>query len=356
MAILYGKKMSKHEIMQRVGEMSQIAGARLSRLQFGKADGVPAIDFKTGAGLNFTVLPGRGMDISWADYKGKAIGFISKTGIVDACYYENDYDGFHRTFFAGLLTTCGLRNIGKNCIDGDEPLGLHGRISNTPAYDISISNEWENDEYIMQATGKVCESKLYGENLLLTRKISARMGENKISIYDTIENCGFKPEPLTLLYHCNLGFPLLDEESELILPIENTIPRDMTAEHVLKNYNRFESPQDEYPETVFYHTLKQNDTGHTYAALFNHKLGNNGLGLAIKYNKENLPYLIQWKNMGKGDYVVALEPANCYPEGRDAIRRRGNLTMINPGEIKYYSLEFVVLEGQDDLLNIKQLL
>lgn len=351
MAYINGRKMTKTQIMQRVGDISQIAEARYSRLQDGKADGMPIVDFKTGSGFNFSVLPGRAMDIAWAEYKGNSIGFISKTGVVNASFYEHDYDGFHRNFFAGLLTTCGLRNVGGECNDG-EPLGLHGRISNTPASNVSINNYWQDDDFVMSVTGDVRESKLYCENLLLTRKVTAILGEKKLTIEDRIENCGFRPEPLTLLYHFNFGYPLLDETTRVILPSKESVPRDEVAKKVFDQFDRFEQPQDDFPETVFFHKLQHDKTGNTYAALFNKELGDNGLGIAMKFNTKKLPCLTEWKNMGKGDYVVALEPGNCYPIGRDTIREQGDLTILEPGEIKDFTLELSVLDGIDELNNL----
>ena len=81
MAYLYGKKVTKKELMKRIGDISQIAGAKLYELKSGRAKGVTAIDVKTGSGFSFTVLPDRAMDIAWAEYKGIPLSFISKTGV-----------------------------------------------------------------------------------------------------------------------------------------------------------------------------------------------------------------------------------------------------------------------------------
>ena len=110
---LYGRLVSKADLTRRVGQMSQIAGARASELTSGLAKGVAAVDVKTGTGFAFTVLPGRGLDIAWASYKGAPIGYISKSGVVGAAHFvEKGAEGFLRNFFAGLLTTAGLSNIG----------------------------------------------------------------------------------------------------------------------------------------------------------------------------------------------------------------------------------------------------
>jgi hypothetical protein len=47
--------------------------------------------------------------------------------------------------------------------------------------------------------------------------------------------------------------------------------------------------------------------------------------------------------MGQGTYVVGLEPANCWVEGRAADRQRGVLRHLGPGESACPVLEIGVL-------------
>ncbi|MBO9573593.1 MAG: DUF4432 family protein, partial [Chitinophagaceae bacterium] len=120
-------------LQSRVGDISQIAGLKRYAFTEGKAKGVEAVDVKTGSGLNFTILPGRGMDLAWAEFRGIPFGYISKTGIVSPEYYESKDLEWLRTFFAGLLTTCGLSNVGPmtdepHPVFGTQHFGLHGRI------------------------------------------------------------------------------------------------------------------------------------------------------------------------------------------------------------------------------------
>jgi len=60
----------KREILKYVGDLSQMLGTRDYTLNGGKAQGVRAIDVRNGAGLEFTVLPDRCLDIAWLSYKG----------------------------------------------------------------------------------------------------------------------------------------------------------------------------------------------------------------------------------------------------------------------------------------------
>lgn len=344
MAFIYGKQFSKWELTKRVGDISQIAGAKEYTLESGKSKGVSAVDIKTG-GLNFTVLPDRGMDIAWADYKGVALSFISKTGVVSPAYYESDGNGFLRSFHAGLLTTCGLTYMGAPCVDEGQPLGLHGRASNTPAEDVSITNEWVADDFVMKVRGRIRESVVFGENLTRTREITAKLGENKLVLNDMVENCGFESQPLMLLYHFNFGYPLLDCGTKLILPKGAVRARDKEAEQGMDGFNEFSGPVHEYSERVFYHDLIAKDDGEIIVGLYNPGLCGTGMSVALKFNAKQLPYFIEWKQMGEGDYVVGLEPATWYPEGRNKARERGELIYIEPGEIKKYQIELQVLEN-----------
>ena len=137
------REFSRAEILRRVGNVSQVASARHVVLDDGRAKGVAAIDFDTGAGLRFTVLPDRGMDISSASYKGCNLVYLTPNGEVHPAYYEPQGAGWLRTFFGGLLTTCGLTTIGAPGRDGDEDLGLHGRYAAIPARQVCDRSRWD---------------------------------------------------------------------------------------------------------------------------------------------------------------------------------------------------------------------
>lgn len=343
MAYLYGKKLTRRELMKRVGNISQISGARECILNSGRAKGIRAVEVNNGSGLNFTILTDRGMDIAWANYKGIAVSFISKTGAVSPAYYEPEGNNFLRGFCAGLLTTCGLTYMGAACEDEGKLLGLHGRISNIPAEDVCVSNDWYNDEFIMKVRGKVRESVVFGENITLTREIETRLGENRIFVRDVVENCGFDSQPLMLLYHCNFGYPLIDKGTKLILPEGNVKARDQVALEGISKYAVFDEPKNGYQEQVFYHDFTARTNDMVTVKLFNEKLGDNGFGIYITYNKKQLPYFIEWKQMGEGDYVVGLEPATWYTEGRCEARKRGELEFLKPFERRNYELEIGIL-------------
>jgi len=349
MAELFGKKLTKESLMKRVGDISQVAGLRTITLRQGRADGVKAVEARTQA-LNFTVLMDRGMDIAQADYKGIPLSYISKTGVCSPMLFEEPGKGFLRNFTAGLLTTCGLSSFGTPSTDAGETLGLHGRISNIAAENQSVYAEWEGDDYVMRIRGKMRQSRVFGENITLTREIETRLLSDSLTIRDTVENCGFNVQPVMLLYHVNFGYPILDRETVLVQSKTHVTARDEEAAKGLDTYNVFDEPQPDYDEQVFYHDMEPDEQGRVTACLFNKKLGDKGLGAYVRFYKQQLPWLCEWKQVGEGEYVVGLEPSTGFPEGRARARETGQIVFMQPGEKKDIQIEIGVTQNIDFLI------
>lgn len=345
MAQVFGKDYNKGELMRLIGDVSQLAGMKKYELLDGKGRGVRAVDIWTGTGFCFTVILDRGMDISRASYCGKSLCWRSSIGEVHPHFFEPEGLGWLRSFSGGLLATCGLTYCGAPCDDEGEKLGLHGRISHVMADKVSLEEKWEKDDYELSVSGLLRESVIFGENLVLRRKIRTRLGESRLWIHDVVENEGYQRTPFMLLYHINGGFPVVAEGGRLISPSLEVIARDEEAKKGKENYDKFTSPIPGFKEKCYYHKMKEDSSGQVSCALVNENLGGDGFGFYIKYRKEQLPQFIEWKMMGEGTYVVGMEPANCLVEGRDKERERGSLRFLEPGERKEFELEIGVLSG-----------
>lgn len=337
---------NKRQMLKYVGDFSQLFGIKEYTLSGGKANGVKAFEVKNGSGLEFTVLADRCLDIAGLSFKGVNCSYISKTGIVAPQYFDESGIEFLRSFCAGFLTTCGLRNVGSPCEENGEAFNLHGRISNTPGEEVCAKTEWIDGVPVLTISGKMREARLFGEYLMLERKITCKYGENKITIQNTVENIGFKREALLLLFHFNLGYPLLDENAILVSPTAKLIPRDQEANKGESTYNQCQNPSPGYSEQVFYHNLKSDQSGDTSVALINKKLG---IGAALHFNKNQLFNFTQWKQMGEGEYVMGMEPGNCYVGGRLDPRNKATMEFLEPGEIRNFDITIELLNGVDEI-------
>jgi hypothetical protein len=261
--------------------------------------------------------------------------------------------GWLRGFHGGLITTCGLTYLGAPGSDGDEELGIHGRISYTAARNVLVDNYWDGDDYIMSVQGRLTESTVFGNTLVLSRRIWARLGESRFFVDDSIENRGQEPSPFMLLYHINFGFPLVHRDSRLLLPTVNAEPRDAAAQVGLEHFDRLEDPSPDYAERVYFHDMQPNADGHVHAAVANPELGD-GIGMYMRYDPRELPCFTEWKMMNSDEYVVGLEPGNCLPLGRAIERREGRLQHLGPGEEKHIRLELGVLDGSQAIQTFAQ--
>ena len=342
MVTLYRREWSRQELVRRIGHMDQVAGIKPVELADGRARGNRVLQVWTGSGLRFDVQVDRALDISSCRFKGTPLAWGSSVGEVHPAYYEPGGLGWLRSFGGGLLVTCGLDQFGEATSDAGEDLGIHGRASNLPAQSVSYRTYWTEDGYELEISGEVRQARVFGENLVLRRRISSRLGSNRITLEDVVTNEGFAPQPHMILYHFNLGFPLLSEDSRLHLEAQETFPRNRDAESGLSEWRNLQTPTAGYAEQVFRHELAADDEGKVHVELENPVLG---IGLRWTYDKDSLPHLFQWKMMGEGLYVLGIEPANSSGiDGRQAARRDGDLPHLAPGESRRYALELEVIE------------
>ena len=318
-----------------IGHESQLYGVEEHRLVGGKGDGMRLFQVKNGNGLEFTVSADRCADISRLSFKGINMGYFSPCGYVSPAYYDDQGIGFLKSFTAGFLTTCGLRAVGSPCEDNGENLPLHGTIGNTPAEHIF----WEEKDDTLCINAKMTDEGIFADKLVMYREIICSMKENKITIFDKILNRGDKETPVMILYHMNMGYPLLDENAELYIPSEKISPRNAHAAEGISEWKDISTPQACFEEQCYFHSFAKEGK----AGIYNHKLG---MGLLIEYDAENLPYFTQWKMLGERDYVMGLEPGNCHPDGRNVMRKDGKLVFLKPGEEVTYQVNITMIENE----------
>ncbi len=330
--------------MERTGRLSQVGGVTPFAYAEGRAKGVATVRVRTARGLEFWVVPDKGMDIFEASFGGRSLSWHSPVGIVHPSYYSNRGTEWLRSFAGGLLSTCGLTTAGAPSEDNGQSLGLHGSISNTPAEQVSWSEEWDGDDCVLAVSGKVRESSVFGDHLLLHRTISTSLSSASLKIHDVVENQGFKESPLMVLYHFNFGFPLLTERSRIYGPSQGVEPIDDWSARSLDVWDRFGPPEAGVGERVYFHQMQPDVDGKVTVVLVSDG-DRPEFGVALRYDSGTLPQFVEWKMTGTNHFVLGLEPANCKIFGRAAERERGSLQMLSVGERREFRLELSVLDG-----------
>jgi hypothetical protein len=343
-----GREYDAVSLRRHCGSPDQLARIVSCELTDGRQRGVRCLDFHTGSGFNFTVVPDRGMDISFAEFQGRNLAWMSATGTVAPDYYEPQGWGWIRGFFGGLLTTCGLVNVGVPDNYRNESIGAHGRISYTPATNVSYDTFWVGEELHLVARGELREVRPPHTNLVLRRTIHAVAGQRSVEIRDRVTNDAHEKTPHQILYHINTGFPIVSAVSQFVVGTKTVTPRDDAAADAKELFRMCQGPTPSYAEKVYYHHIIACGDGRCGAAVVNPEL-DGGLGLYVKYDPKNLPTLVQWKMMGEGMYVLGIEPSNTYGIGMERMRALGLLKTLAPGEEVEYRVEIGVLKGTEEI-------
>ena len=74
-------------LLKQLGNIDQIAGIRESVLLRGRGEQMHIAEFYNAAGLRFTVVPDRCMDVFDLSYKGVNLSFQSKNGLTSPQAY-----------------------------------------------------------------------------------------------------------------------------------------------------------------------------------------------------------------------------------------------------------------------------
>lgn len=315
-------------------------------LRGGLRDGVDVIEVDNGA-LRFVVIPTRGMGIWHARLGDLQLGWQSPVkGPVHPAFVplgESSglgwLDGFDE-----LLVRCGLESNGAPEFNEDGTLryGLHGKIANRPAHKVEVTIDGDTGQ--ITVLGVVDETRLFFSKLRLTSTITTRIGEPNLTVTDTVTNLSAEPGELELLYHINFGVPLLEPGSKVVVPVARLCPRDDVAVGNLPNWDTYGPETPGAPEACFFYDLAADAEGQTQVLLHNAEAAR---GVSLKFNKNQLPRFIQWKNRQAAidGYVTGLEPAINFPNVKSFEQEKGRVVVLPPGASKTFQ---VTIEGHPD--------
>ena len=235
MSSLYGVPLTREELRRRTGRVEQLLGAELVERADGSERGVRCVRLRSGA-IELEVVVDRALDLAQATVGGVPVAWISPTGLTAPGLAVPDGWEPFRTFFGGLLTTCGLEHtLGPMTDDASHfrypgrpthDFPLHGRLSATPGRLLGYGVDWERE--CVFCRGDVRQAHVFGESLTLEREIRIGLGGTTIELDDVVRNDGFAPTPHMLLYHVNIGWPVLGEHAEVVAGVGE--PRVATKE------------------------------------------------------------------------------------------------------------------------------
>jgi hypothetical protein len=323
-------------------------------LQDGKSAGLECLTINTGA-VEVTILPDRGMGLwkCWTNHL--ELGWQSPVAgpVHPSLVPVHDATGIGwLEGFDELLVRCGLYSNGAPEFHANGTLRhpLHGRIANLPASDLEITVDAENG--ILDVVGVVSEARFLIYSLELQTRYRFRAGSPVIEVTDIVTNCLSKPGSMQMLYHINLGDPIVDAGATIHAPIRNMIPRDARAKEGIDHWNICEAPASGFQEQVYLITPAADAQGWSEVMLSS---ADKSLGCSVQFDTQTLPYLNVWKNTAAREdgNVVGLEPATGFPNPRSIEEEQGRVVQLAAGESKAFQLRFVPLATSQDVAQAK---
>ena len=277
---------------EAISNFAQVASLRRYTFAEGREKGLDILDCDNGK-IRFLLNVSKACDIMQLYHEGQNMSFISKNG------FTKRESSFLNRFEGGMLYTCGLDSVG-----GREGFELHGTLHSTPAQ--ILRAECDEKGIIVEAI--IRDTALFGKNLVLRRRIFSAIGSETLSLQDTLVNEGYREEKYCLLYHVNVGYPMLDEGAKLFAKVKNCVPRTSWAEENKDTMYEMSAPKAEQEETCYFLELETPS-----AVVINEKIGKS---FRLTYSGDTLPCFVEWKSMASGDYALGLEPCTTELDDR----------------------------------------
>lgn len=346
---IYGEKLSLEQIRKFTSHPQQAFGCELFRSIDGDMLDQRMLRIRNGE-LELEILVDRGFDIGRVLYRGIPTQWVSPAGFRHPHSFtpsamEPDGWGWLRSWPGGFLSTIGIDHVGG---PRDIPnRHLHpaitferrftgGFISYSPTSIERIDVDMSAGTITVQATTR--QAAPFAEHLVLTRKISMKIGEPKFILQDKIRNDGYIEEPIQVLYHINIGWPFLTPGAILQTSCNELLDKIQTVKED-DDPRVMPPPQAREIERVW--DWKANP-GIQYAEIINlNAAGRGKMSMKLFWDGNELPHFMQWRNSCESMYVQGLEPSTT---GLKAQNRNNSLNEpnneIQPGQTKHFNLEF----------------
>jgi hypothetical protein len=159
------------------------------------------------------------------------------------------------------------------------------------------------------------------------------LGSSEFSWTDEVENIGGRDATLQMLYHFNLGQPLLQPGARITAPVGTVAPlTQVAAREGVEQWNIMPPPRPGSAEQVYCLDLLANEAGETRVVV-------SGLtddeAISLRFNKRTLPCFTVWRNTPAeiDGYVLGIEPGTNFPNPHSFEKRQGRVATLKPGEI-----------------------
>jgi hypothetical protein len=335
-------------------------------LHGGREHGVQLLELNNGK-LRITIVPTRGMGILEVTYplagkesQGRGrLGWQSPvTEIVSPAFINLTVRGGLGWLegFNEFMCRCGMENIGQPGKDeivtntgakAEVDLTLHGKVANLPARNVELIVD-KQPPFRIRIRAQVEERMMFGTNLELQTEISTEPGSMEFRIEDRVVNKGSQAQEFQMLYHTNIGKPLLDGGSRFLAPVKRVTPVNAHSAKDAKTVGDIAGPTPGIIEQAYFLVPIAGNDGNSLALVHNKAKDQ---GLSMRWSVKQLPYLTLWKNTAavEDGYVIGVEPGTSFPNTRRLERKAGRVPTLAGGRSHMMAIDFAVHLGAGEL-------
>jgi hypothetical protein len=309
----------------------------------GRQQGSALLTVRAGR-LAVTVIPTRGMGIYKASLDGVVFGWDSPVDeVVHPAFMRLGERGGLGWLegFNELMVRCGYEWTGHPMTDGGKVYTLHGRAGNTPASHVEVRID-RRPPHRIAIRGVIKEKAFKTLDFETVTELTVVPGDTGFSLDDRLRNRGDYASPFEVIYHTNVGRPVLGEGARVVGPFTDVAPFNDAAKPGLASWDRYLGPTRDFDEMLYACRLAAGPDGRTAVALVNAAAT---LGFAVHYHVAEMPAFTLWKNTDtdKQGYVTGLEPGSNYPYPLPVERAAGRLRTLEAGGEARFRVGFDLL-------------
>ncbi len=308
-------------------------------LRGGLNEGVDLVEIDSGR-MRLIVVPARGMGIWQATLGDETLGWRSPVRGPVHPQFVPLFDPSGLGWLEGFdefIVRCGLESNGAPDFNEQGQLlyPLHGRIANRPAHHVEVTVD--DTARTITLRGIVEETRFHFQKLRLEVSVTMSLDSASFTINDTVENFGGTPAEMQMLYHINVGEPLLAAGDRVVAAVRS-IEAAGDDEKSTEGWDLFGPPVAGQSEQCYFMNLLADEAGQTQVMLKN---AAGTAGTVVEFNTSSLPCFTLWKNeVASADgYVTGLEPATNFPNPRSVESQHGRVIPLAPGETWSAQLE-----------------
>lgn len=198
--------------------------------------------------------------------------------------------------------------------------GLVGRES-------AVADVREGDAVLCRISGTIEDVSMFERRIVVRRTVETRTGSARVVLRDVVENHGWAATAVPVLYHVNLGAPLVRPGTRVLsrcLRRQEREPAPWVPDATLPP-----EPSDGPEEAVWEHVGPHSDDGWARVEVGH---PDDDVSAVVRWSTGTLPRLYQWVWPARRGWGLGIEPSNAALFGPEQQVEGSGAPLLDAGE------------------------